>query len=660
MLANCPGAKNLYQGTEQQPHASKSHTLARTYTLRTRTISGDETIDDRSEFQSRSQNGSSRTTPAQNHGQSIPQTASIPPSGTPGHDSRKTNSLVTYITPHDPLPLGWYPKRIRKQSADDTHHLREFWERKYGITTPVDRRKSEPAGYKFHDSDVIQPKRWHKFIIDRFSAWLGSLRPKRPDLQAITQFLPASQNNNIETSGSQQTVVDTSLQPTQFGPDLIRPTRQVRLGSSITHGNRHVGSARGLDGLYQSCFEFGQGVLSGIDVWLRLFWWFFQRPIYLVLSLLCFIEIIALSYTVTSNAFLNTFCEMKLPGLRDWVCSDWDTDRVRRLHTQAATDINGGLGDMFEDENLGTTISLPYYLSNWQSEYRYLRSHLKSAKLPAAEEEYFYNKLTASIDLSKDAIGHSQSTFSHLHGTVNHIVDGTRILVGSLNETGFTSAISLPDVPGNSLMATGMQWLETHNLVYLPLGIEPFQESTDTLAQNGIMRMRIFVHATRRRLMADRMGLIALQDQMRTLAEIADELDTATADATDQEATIRVFRGHRRWYGFLKMIGEPNLDDWITEQRLQALESMAPAYQGHIDYLKDAILQLGSALQACDSLEENLLGEESAVRRGMRPSDWVVEQPRVLEKGAATLAQELKAWDMKKKGFNERVFSQLR
>ena len=127
-----------------------------------------------------------------------------------------------------------------------------------------------------------------------------------------------------------------------------------------------------------------------------------------------------------------------------------------------------------------------------------------------------------------------------------------------------------------------------------------FQESTDTLAQNGIMRMRMFVHDTRQRLMLDRMTAIALQDQVRTLAQIADELDTAAANVMDLEATTRVVRGHRRCYGFLKMVGEPNLKDWITEQRLQALESMAPVYQGHIDYQKDADLQLGSALQAWD------------------------------------------------------------
>lgn len=49
--------RTISQGTEQQPHASKPHTLALTYTLRTRKIFRDQVADDRSDFQSRSQSG---------------------------------------------------------------------------------------------------------------------------------------------------------------------------------------------------------------------------------------------------------------------------------------------------------------------------------------------------------------------------------------------------------------------------------------------------------------------------------------------------------------------------------------------------------------------------------------------------------------------------
>ena len=283
--------RTISQGKELQPHASKPHTLAPTYTLRTRKIFRDQVADDRSDFQSRSQSGLWRkdqpTITANRYHRR-------PPYRNPATLNKSlegTSPSLPTLTPHDPLPPGWYPKGIRKQSADDTHNLRDFWERRYGIETPVDRRKSEPAGYKFHRFNIIQRKWWYNSMFDRFPTWLGPLSSKRP-----------------------------GLQPTQFGPLLTPPMRQTRLGSRTTSGTWLVRNAQGLDGLYQSCFDFGQGIVGGIDTWLRLFWWSFQRPICLILSLLFLMEIIALGYTITSNAFLDNFCEMKLPGVRDWVC----------------------------------------------------------------------------------------------------------------------------------------------------------------------------------------------------------------------------------------------------------------------------------------------------------------------------------------------------
>ena len=92
---------------------------------------------------------------------------------------------------------------------------------------------------------------------------------------------------------------------------------------------------------------------------------------------------------------------------------------------------------------------------------------------------------------------------------------------------------------------------------------------------------------------------------------------------------------------------------------------MSPVFQGHSNYLSDADLHLGSALQACDALEalealeKSLLGEESAARRGKRPLNWVLEQPTVFENGAAALAQGMKAWDMEKEELREQTSSQL-
>ena len=97
------------------------------------------------------------------------------------------------------------------------------------------------------------------------------------------------------------------------------------------------------------------------------------------------------------------------------------------------------------------------------------------------------------------------------------------------------------------------------------------------------------------------------------------------------------------------MIGHTDPKDWITRQRVQALESMKPIYKKQMAYLDTAKTQLGNVLRACENFEENLFAQEAAVQRGVSPSDWLFEQPRVLEEGKEKLIKELSVWNMRKK-----------
>ena len=40
----------------------------------------------------------------------------------------------------------------------------------------------------------------------------------------------------------------------------------------------------------------------------------------------------------------------------------------------------------------------------------------------------------------------------------------------------------------------------------------------------------------------------------------------------------------------------------------------------------------------------------------MSPSDWVFEQPKVLEKGRAKMVKELDVWNMRRNVVNARIF----
>ena len=394
---------------------------------------------------------------------------------------------------------------------------------------------------------------------------------------------------------------------------------------------------------------------------LKFLWRIFKWPVIgistVVIAVMTLVWVVAAFYTLTSNAFLNSFCEMKLSLIRDTVCSGYDSTLKQMLQQKSATDFNAEFGTIFDDKNIITVVSLSYYLSTWQTEFRWLRSNLPGAKLSLWDEQFFRDTLTESIDLNKNSVNLSQKTFTHMHGTVEFIVSGTAMVMGSLNETGFISeTLPLLDNPRDNLLTIGMGWLHLKWLVYLSYGLEPFREPRAQPTLKGIMRMLVFIQGVMERLRKDQNGILSLRDQLDNQVDLSDRLITEAVRLASEEKEAKVLRGYRGWYALLDIIGHTDPQDWITQQRLQALESMTPIYRNQFDYLGKASVQLGSALQACESLEESLFAQQAAVERGMSPSDWLFEQPKVLEKGKEKMVKELNVWNMRKNEVNARIF----
>ena len=375
----------------------------------------------------------------------------------------------------------------------------------------------------------------------------------------------------------------------------------------------------------------------------------------LVLVAAILIWTLAAFYTFTSNAFLNSFCEMKLPIVRNIVCSGYDSTMVQMQDRNSVTDFNTEFGTIFEDKNIGTAISLPYYLSEWQTEFRWLRANLPSSKLSVGDEQFFRDTLTESIDLNQNSVALSQKTFSHMLGTAEHIVSGSTLVLSFLNETGFTPGTGIGQ-PRDGLLTMGMEWLYSKNLVILPYGLEPFRESRNPGTISAITRMRIFIQGVIERLHKDQDGILALQGQLGDLIDLSERLTGEAIRCVSDENEAKVLRGYRGWYAFLNMIGHTDPEDWITRQRLQALESMKPIYKTQMAYLDTAKTQLGNVLQACGNFEENLFKQEAAAQWGMSRSDWLVGQPGVLEEGKVKLVKEISVWNMRKKEVNVKIF----
>ena len=102
---------------------------------------------------------------------------------------------------------------------------------------------------------------------------------------------------------------------------------------------------------------------------LKFLWRIFEWPVIgistVVIVAMIVVWLVAAFYTLTSNALLNSFCELMLPLVRDKVCSGYDPTLKQMLQPKYATDFNAEFGTMFEDKNITTAVSLPYYLSNW-------------------------------------------------------------------------------------------------------------------------------------------------------------------------------------------------------------------------------------------------------------------------------------------------------
>lgn len=569
-------------------------------------------------------------------------------------------------------------------SANDSTRIRTLWERHYNIQDThysKSRASSEPAiEHSLHDT----VNAFTRLSISQSSQPLGtSSTVSTASTQRKVSYRFWQHGNLLwlqqQFSGYFHRQVHEKPTPgQQDGTHSIKLLSSVEPFRHSLQSNR-VNLGTGLQNTSQTPFEPCQTTLGVMVEALKYLWWIFRWPVIGIATVaavaLIAIWLIATFYTLTSNAFLNSFCEKKLPLIRNMICSEYDSALKQMLQQRDVIDFNAEFGTMFEDKNIGTAVSLPYYLSNYQTELRWLRANLPGATLSESDEQLFRDLLTANIDLNKDSVRLSQKTFAHMHGTVDFIVSGTASVMGSLNETGFISQTlpeftlqtlsgctpqtlpTLGDAPDNRL-AIGMEWLNSRWLVYLPYGIEPFQEPRGQLMLKGGARMLELVHGVVERLRKDQNGVLTVQGQIDGQIDLADRLIEHAVRCASNENQAKYSRALRGWNAVIHQIRPGPIDpqDWITEQRLQALGSMLPVYRNESAFLGNASVQLGSVLNAAENLEDGLFAQIVVLQRGMSPSDWFFAQPKVLEDGKEKLVKQLSVWNMRNTEVNARIF----
>ena len=528
--------------------------------------------------------------------------------------------LISHISGRDPLPNGWKVWKRARYSTGDSSHLELYLEEQYGIIRPLQRTRSAPSAIpssrpaEFGQLKTSSRQQWSyrreisRAFIDRFRS-------------AQRTILPVPQRETLQQRPSV----------------LAIPIRVLC-----------------------ECLRLVWDVLS----WF--FWYFgklyrvFRKPLAIIVAALAIgalgLNLFATAYTVTHDSFLNTFCPKKLPIVRDMLCSDWDE---LQLHRAAGEFESGHINEPFtaylQNGNRTLSYELPYYLSHIESIIRSFRATLPESEYSAIEQEEFREQFTAYIDHSSVTVVAAQHFYAHIMGTIQLHVSDTNWLVRKLNTTGFSSNVTLHI---NGPLAQSMEFLESHHMVYLIGGLEPFKK--DVLQATTIEAaqiMKAHVGAMSERLMHDVRMIHALQSAIVDLAIISEVIQRHVSRCTSESKKESMDRYNNAWAHLTKHLSRSTFSDYQIEQREKWLNDMRPIFKGVTEFLYQVASEFETARLSCLQFEERLQLEGRAAKYGWDVQDWVLEQEKEMAVGIDDLQFQLKNFKVEKMRFSEHLFA---
>lgn len=239
-----------------------------------------------------------------------------------------------------------------------------------------------------------------------------------------------------------------------------------------------------------------------------------------LVTILVIVQIIALVYTARSNTFFVTFCEQRLPLVCDCICSDYD--KLSNTKSGNIEDIHEPVAEMFTISNISFT--LPYWLSKWEMNIRILRASLPTSELSKEDQLILRREFTEYIALNYDALDAARFHENHVTGTIKRLISGSRALTIGFENAGLLQPLAMGTAAKDGILTIGMEWLYTRNLVFLPIGIEPFREGCFSIGTNAISQMETFIRTVEGRIEQDISETGALHEKLNAIRDISSRI----------------------------------------------------------------------------------------------------------------------------------------
>ena len=221
--------------------------------------------------------------------------------------------------------------------------------------------------------------------------------------------------------------------------------------------------------------------VSSQDLWLilrfqaHILWVLLRWPLLGIFAGLFCLQLLAVSYTVTSSTFLSSFCRKDLPIVRDWVCSAWDESVSDNSSSAGFDTLNQPFEAILQSRERTISYELPFYISQYESKIRSYRNALPESEYTSADQTFFRQAFDNIIDDYNEAIPAAQIFHAHMVGTINTHITDTTYVVDQLESEGSLSPQLADGLLGhnNSMVEPSLDGLSARGDRTFPRKLDP-------------------------------------------------------------------------------------------------------------------------------------------------------------------------------------------
>lgn len=542
----------------------------------------------------------------------------------------------------------------RKRSADDLLELRRFYERANGLENSLGETRRPLSAYLDPLPNMPRFLRWETLV-------LPQKVKNRLDLMSQSRQKKGFRGTRKEWRAS----LALYRRQTKDLKIKLQAHYQALSGIQLFRERTIVGSA--LETLGKNMLAIIRDVVrdtwSIFGIFSQVAWLVLRWPFCLLLAGWFFLQIMAIIYTAGTNVFLASFCQHRLPFVRNWACSSWDELQRHRHQSQSVAGLNDPLDNILHSDDKSMSFKLPHQISHYQTRARSLRARLPETHYPASDQKFFLGKLTEFIDLTMPTISNAQFFHAHMVGTIKYHVSNGNYVVQTIDDgkpLAATSALTATSVSDDSLLVRGMTWLDSWYMIYLPVGIEPIQETSLQVYKTqtfGNQLMRDHLTTMGRRIQQDIELVVSLQSKLLALGSVAYEIEHHVSKVVENNEKDESNRGNKVLLWLKNTLHRQSYEDKQIDRRNTWLGIMGPEFGDAGEFLIKASTQLGDAHAACSELIEKLEWEEVAATYGQDASDFIFQQSYQLSLGLEGIEKQLTSFDSEYMRFDSRQFT---